>query len=302
MAGIKGFQRQGGSVRKSFLYFLLLSFILLMPLSAWSLTDFSRSFLQDLLIAEGLDESEAQRLVHDPRISVRPDFVVKNLFYSNPRPAAQKPDVMEVSSRQIAQGRAFMKTHAASLSAVEKRFGTSPRIITAILIIESRLATYPMSSNVVNAYVNLALLLNPDYLKEVQTFYANDYPQFNDEATIARAKRKAKWALYELSHLVQLANELHIDPLTINGSFAGALGPAQFLPSSFCLFGVDGDGDGIADPFNLADAKFSIGHYLQIFGWAEDAPIDQKRQAVWFYNRSRIYVNTIMMIYDKLGQ
>jgi membrane-bound lytic murein transglycosylase B len=281
---------------------LLFTIILLIPPSAWSLTDFSRNILQDLLIAEGLDASQAQRIVNDPRIFVRPDFVVKNLFYSNPRPAAQKPDVMEVSSRQIAQGRAFMKTHAASLSAVEKRFGTSPRIITAILIIESRLATYPMSSNVVNAYVNLALLLNPDYLKEVQTFYANDYPQFNEEATIARANRKAKWALYELSHLVRLANDLKIDPLTITGSFSGALGPAQFLPSSFWLFGVDGDGDGIADPFNLADAKFSMGHYLQIFGWTEDAPIDQKRKAVWFYNRSQVYVNTIMMIYEILGR
>jgi membrane-bound lytic murein transglycosylase B len=275
--------------------------MLLIPPSAWSLTDFSRNFLQDLLIAEGLDASQARRIVNDPRISVRPDFVVKNLFYSNPRPSVQKPDVMEVTRRQIAQGRAFMKTHAGSLSVVEKRFGTSPRIITAILIIESRLATYPMSSNVVNAYINLALLLNTDYLQEIQALYANEYPQLKDEATINRASRKAKWALYELSHLVRLANDLKIDPLSITGSFSGALGPAQFLPSSFWLFGVDGDGDGIADPFNLADAKFSIGHYLQIFGWAEDAPIEQKRKAVWFYNRSQVYVNTIMMIYEKLG-
>jgi membrane-bound lytic murein transglycosylase B len=195
-----------------------------------------------------------------------------------------------------------MKAHAKSLSAVEKRFGTSPRIITAILIIESRLATYPMPFNVANAYVNLALMLDPEYLKEVQALYAKTYPQLNDEATIARARRKAKWAVYELAHLVHLANGLKIDPLKISGSFSGALGPAQFLPSSFCFFGVDGDGDGVTSPFNLTDAKFSIGHYLKIFGWAEDAPLEQKRKAVWFYNRSQVYVNTIMMIYDKLNR
>lgn len=288
-------------MRKSVLCYVFLGIILLLPTFAWPVSDISRTFLVEMLIGEGLDSSQAQSIMRDPRISVRPDFIVKNLFYSNPRSSAQKPDVMEVTPRQIARGRAFMKEHSGSLSAVEKRFGTSPRIITAILIIESRLATYPMSSNVVNAYVNLALLLNQDYLKEVQALYANDYPQLSDEATIARARRKAKWALYELSHLVRLANDLNIDPLSISGSFSGALGPAQFLPSSFWLFGVDGDGDGIADPFNLVDAKFSIGHYLQIFGWAEDAPIEQKRKAIWFYNRSQIYVNTIMMIYDKLG-
>jgi membrane-bound lytic murein transglycosylase B len=289
-------------MRKSVLYLLFLNIIFLMPAFAWSLSDSSKIFLSDLLVAEGLDQSQAQNIMRDPRISVRPDFVIKNLFCSSPRGTAQKPDVMEVTPRQIARGKTFMKAHAASLSAVEKRFGTSPRIITAILIIESRLATYPMPFNVVNAYVNMALLLNPYYLQEVQARYAKAYPQLNDAATIARARRKARWAAYELAHLVYLAHDLGIDPLTISGSFSGALGPAQFLPSSFRFCGIDGDGDGIADPFNLADAKFSIGHYLRIFGWAEDAPVDEKRKAVWFYNRSQVYVNTIMMIYDKLNR
>jgi len=289
-------------VRKSVLYLLFLGIIFLLPTFAWSVSDSTREYLAGQLIAEGIDQSQAQSIMYDPRISIRPDFIVKNLFYSSPKGMAQKPDVMEVTPRQIARGRAFMKEHAACLSDVEKRFGTSPRIITAILIIESRLGTYPMPHNVVNAYANLAFLLNPDYLQEVQALYAEAYPQLYDEAMITRAKRKAQWAVGELSHLVHIANKLGVDPFTITGSFSGALGPAQFLPSSFWLFGIDGDGDGIVSPFNLADAQFSMGHYLKIFGWAEDAPIDQKRKAVWFYNRSAVYVNTIMMLYDKLSR
>jgi membrane-bound lytic murein transglycosylase B len=159
-----------------------------------------------------------------------------------------------------------------------------------------------MPFNVVNVYVSLALMLNPDYLKGVQGSYAQAYPQLKDEATLARARRKARWAVYELSCLVRLADSLKIDPLTISGSFSGALGPEQFLPSSFWLFGIDGNGDGIADPFNPEDAIFSMGNYLRMFGWTEDAHIDQKRRAVWFYNRSRVYVNTVLMVYDKLGR
>lgn len=291
----------GVGMRKLTSYLLLLGIIFLVPAFAWSWNDSSKKILEDLLIAEGIEKAQAQKIMRDPRLSVRPGFVIKNLFCSSPRGTAQRPDIMQISTRQIALGKTFMKKHATSLSAVEKSFGTSSRIITAILLIESRLATCPMPFNVANAYVNMALLQNPDYLKEVQVLYAKSYPQINDQNTVARAKSKARWAVYELANLIHLANGLGMDPLTISGSFSGALGPAQFLPSSFRLYGVDGDGDGIASPFNLADAKFSIGHYLRIFGWAEDAPVDQKRKAVWFYNHSQVYVNTVMMIYDKLG-
>ena len=272
------------------------------PLSSQAASEPQRQFVEGLLIARGLDPLQASGIMRDTRVSIRPDIVIKNLFFSKPRGSGKRPDVMEIDSQQIERGKAFMKEHAGVLSAVEKRFGTSPRIITAILMIESRLGTYPMPYNVVNAYANLAFLLDPKYLKEVQDRYGQIYPQLQEDATIARAKRKAKWAVGELYYLTQIANHLEIDPLSISGSFAGAMGPAQFIPSSFWIFGIDGDGDGIADPSNMADAKFSMGHYLRKYGWREDAPPEQKRRAVWHYNRSGVYVNTIMMIYEELGQ
>ncbi len=288
-------------MKKTVLYLLILLFTLCFtPSSAWPLSDSSKKFIEDMLVAEGVERLQAHNITNDSRLSVSADLVIKNLFCSSPRGTAQKTYI-EITPRQIEQGRTFMKAHAASLSAVKTRFGTSPQIVTAILLIESRLGTYPMTFNAVNAYASLALLLKPDYLKELQTLYTEKYPQLNDEATLARVRRKANWAVYELSYLIQLANYLKIDPLTISGSFAGALGPAQFLPSSFWLFGIDGEGDGIVSPFNLQDAMFSSGHYLQIFGWAEDAAVEQKRRAVWYYNHSQVYVNTVMMIYDKLG-
>ncbi|HOU56004.1 MAG TPA: lytic murein transglycosylase [Smithellaceae bacterium] len=260
-----------------------------------------RSFVEGLLVAEGLEPTRASSLLQDTRISICPDIVLKNLFFSEPKGSVQKPDVMDIDPRQIERGRDFMKENAAVLSAVEQRFGASPRIITAILIIESRLGTYPMPYNVVNAYANLAFVLDPAYWKEIQNRYADAYPQIRDDATSARAKRKAKWAVRELYHLSRIADHLEIDPLSISGSFAGAMGPAQFIPSSFWIFGMDGDGDGLADPSNMTDAKFSMGHYLRKFGWKEETSVEQKRRAIWHYNRSRVYVNTVMMLYEQLG-
>jgi membrane-bound lytic murein transglycosylase B len=289
-------------VEKKFIYLIILINILFLSAPSGFASEPQRRLVEELLIAEGLDPSQAQRIMQDPRVSIRPDIVIKNLFFSSPKGTAGKPDVMAVDPRQIKKGRTFMKENADVLSTVENLYGASPRIITAILIIESRLGSYPMPYNVVNAYANLAFLLDPGYLKEVQDRYAVLYPQLLDDATIARSKRKAKWAVSELFYLVHIANHLDIDPLSISGSFAGALGPAQFIPSSFWIFGIDGDRDGLANPFNMTDANLSMGHYLKKHGWREDAPLAQKRKALWFYNRSDVYVNTVMMIYEQLGR
>ncbi len=259
-----------------------------------------RLFVEELLVAEGLDRIQARSIMQDNRISVMPDIVIKNLFYSSPRGTAKKPDIIEISPRQIEKARAFMNDNASRLAAVEERFGTSPRIITAILLIESRLGTYKMTYNVACAYANLAFMLDPAYVKEIQARYAKDYPQLAEEATLDRAKRKARWAVGELVYLTLIANHLDIDPLSISGSFAGAMGPGQFIPSSFWIFGMDADGDGTASPLNMSDANFAMGNYLRNYGWREDAPEEEKRKAIWYYNRSDVYVNTVMMVYEKL--
>ena len=251
---------------------------------------------------KGLDKLQVQSMIYDPRISLRPDIVIQNLFYSSPKGTEEEPAIMRIDPKHIKNGRAFIKENAESLSFVEKRFGTSPRIITAILIVESRLGTYPMRYNVVTAYANLGLLLNPDYISQIQQEYADKYPLLHDQSTIMRAQRRANWALSELYHLALIANNLGMDPLNIMGSFAGALGPAQFIPSTFRSYGVDGDGDGIINPFNMKDATATMGHYLKSSGWSENAPIEKKRNAVWHYNRSQVYVNTVMMLYEELGK
>lgn len=270
--------------------------------SAWAWDDFSRVFIEDRLVEKGLDRPLVQGMLNDSRVMLRPDIVIQNLFYSSPRGSVERPSVMNIDPRQINNGRAFMRENQEFLTSLEKRFSTSPQIITAILIVESRLGTYPMPYNVVTAYTNLAFLLDPDYFRRIQELYAEQYPLLYDESTINRARRRAQWALGELYHLAQIAQKLEMDPLSIMGSFAGAMGPAQFIPSTFRSYGVDGDGDGIASPFNMKDAQASMAHYLKSSGWSENASDEKKRRAVFKYNRSEIYVNTIMMLYEELSK
>lgn len=294
------FYRGNRGLKRKITYRLIIIILLLLPVKLWAETELSRQFIEERLIDKGIDKYQANRLINDSRISVKPEIVIKNLFHSIPQGTEKQPDVMSIDPRSIKNGKIFIRQNKDSLFSVEQRFGTSPQIVTAILIAESKLGKYPMRYNVVTAYTNLASLLDPDYLAQIQKKYAGAYPQLNDEYTMIRAQRKAQWALDELCHLVYLANELKMDPINIMGSFAGAIGPAQFIPSTFRTYGIDGDEDGIRNPFNIRDAKASIGHYLKSSGWSEDASVETKRDAIWQYNHSRVYVNTIMLLYDEL--
>ncbi|MRR15983.1 MAG: hypothetical protein EG826_05960 [Deltaproteobacteria bacterium] len=289
-------------MRRLWVCLVMITGILFWSFSLYAAGESERRVVERALVAQGVDPAQAECLMQDPRIFIQSDIVIKNLFYSKPKGSRKNPHVMEVDPLLVERGKRFMKENAGTLSAVEEKFGTSPRIITAILIIESRLGSFRMPWNAANAYANLAFLLDPAYLEAIQNRYADTYPQLRDEAAVARAKRKAKWAAVELGYLVHLANHLGVDPLGFAGSFAGALGPAQFIPSSFWIFGIDGDQDGMADPLNMADANLSMGNYLRKYGWREDAPLEQKRKALWYYNHSDVYVNTVMMVYEKLGR
>ena len=76
-----------------------------------------------------------------------------------------------------------------------------------------------------------------------------------------------------------------------NVSSAGAMGPMQFMPATWAVYGVDGDGDGMADILDQADAIYSAAHYLCADGGGNNATL---YQAIFAYNHSDYYVNTVL--------
>jgi hypothetical protein len=76
-----------------------------------------------------------------------------------------------------------------------------------------------------------------------------------------------------------------------NISSAGAMGPMQFMPATWAVYGVDGDGDGVANILDQADAIFTAAHYLCADGGGNSATL---YQAIFAYNHSDYYVNTVL--------
>ena len=257
-----------------------------------------KMFVEDMLVGKGLGREKIHALVSDPRVEISPGIITSNLFYSAPKASAKNPKVMDVSPAYIGKGVAFIAEHANAFNGARERYKVSPEVITAILVIETNLGKYPMKYNVFRVYASLTSALDTEYLDALLKARGDKYVLTGE--VLASARKKGAWGLGELVALIQLSDKLGIDPIGIQGSFAGALGPAQFIPTSFVKFGADGNGDGRVDPFDMDDCIASVANYLKLGGWKEDAKLEVRRRAIWNYNHHEVYVNTVMMLYDQL--
>lgn len=146
----------------------------------------------------------------------------------------------------IAAGKARLEEHKAILDRIEGELGVDREFIVAIWAIESRFGQNTGHFNV---------------FQTLNTLFAA-YP------------RRSAFFRQELLEFLILCRDNGFDPLTIRGSYAGAFGQSQFIPSSFRKYAVSFDDDARPDVFNsTADVLASIANYLKHFHWQLDAPV-----------------------------
>lgn len=168
-----------------------------------------------------------------------------------------------LTDARIASGREFFATHRAELQRVYERTGVPGEIITAIIGVETSYGGFTGKHRVLDALYTLA-------------FY---YPRSGDPAKAAYEQRRELFFRDELAQLFALAREEKLDILALTGSYAGAMGMGQFMPSSYREFAVDGDNDGRRDLFNDFDDIFaSIANYFvkkggERGGWVRDGVV-----------------------------
>lgn len=151
-----------------------------------------------------------------------------------------------MTEARIEAGAAFWDRNAAILRRAEEAFGVPASIIVAIIGVETNYGTQTGRYRVLDALATLGLSEHP----------------------------RAGFFLSELGHFLRLVREEDLDPLTLTGSYAGAMGISQFISSSYRHYAVDFDGDGRRDLMaSVADAIGSVGSYLSVHGWAARTPI-----------------------------
>jgi len=238
--------------------------------------------LKQQLMRQGLDRGYIVKVFSDARNEFLPDIVRKIAFLRKERPADYahflRPEV-------VAKGRQYLKKHHLQLASIYDRYGVSPEVIVAILTVESGLGDHPGKYPVFNVFASLSVMDTPEVIKDLG-LPAHLYP---------RLKKKAAWAQRELSIFLEYCRENRLDPFAFRGSWAGAIGYPQFLPSSLASYGQDGDGDGKVDLFNHADAMASIANYLKKSGFQADKARTWRR-AVLAYNHSEAYADTVLTL------
>lgn len=251
--------------------------------------------LQQMLIADGFDSDEIESLFKNPKVYF--DIVNISRFFSHRE--AQLNYGQFTSFNSIRKARRYMQTYEADLESAEKKFGVEREVITAIILVETQFGTVTGSRSVVNSLSSLASLSDPDVREQIWNEISNPL-DLTKEEFMAWSVRRSKWAYAELKAFLKYAGRETIDVADINGSIAGALGIAQFMPSSILAFARDGDGDGRVDLFNHADAIASIANYLKHYGWRPGIDSKKAYEVIFHYNRSSYYVNTVLDIVKRL--
>ena len=213
-------------------------------LADYSERDDVQQFISEMVQKHDFDRAELNKKFADAN---RLDGVLeaiakpaeKVLTWEQYRPIFVKP-------KRINLGNEFLREYQPILARAEKEYGVPAEIITAVIGVETYYGRHKGRTDVFDSLVTLGF----------------DYPP------------RAKFFRKELEQFLLLAREEGIDPRSIKGSYAGAMGMPQCISSSYRHYAVDFDGDGRRDLWNsTADVIGSVANYFKLHNWVAGEPV-----------------------------
>jgi len=177
------------------------------------------------------------------------------------RPAEGKPwhqyRPIFLTSKRVNEGVDFWQENRELIAAASKEFGVDEEIIVAIIGVETFYGRITGSYRTIDALVTLGFYYPQNLSSDRSPFFSS-----------------------ELMHYIQLASEEDLPAVEITGSYAGAMGMGQFMPSSYREYAVDFDQDGRRDLWrSTADVVGSVANYLHRHGWQAGQPVTRRARA-----------------------
>ena len=201
-----------------------------------------RNYVEQVAVQHGFDSTSLLTLMG---AAERKESILEAISRPAERKQWHEYRRIFVTRTRIREGIEFWRANNDVLRRVERVYKLPPEITVAVVGVETRYGRNLGSFRVLDSLTTLAF----------------DYPP---RATFFRG---------QLTEFLLLAREEGIDPLAMKGSYAGAMGYGQFIPSSYRSFAVDFDGDGTRDIWtNITDALGSIGNYFAQHGWRGNGP------------------------------
>ena len=205
-------------------------------------------FIAGMVERHGFEESKLKNIFSKTRFQPA-------IINAISRPSTSKPwheyRPNFVNSRRVADGVTFWNNNTKTLERASKKFGVPEEIIAAVIGVETFYGAQTGRHRVLDALTTLAF----------------NYP------------RRAKFFRDELEQYLLLTREQGTNTFSIKGSYAGAIGIPQFMPSSYRNYAVDFDSDGKIDlSDNAADSIGSVANYLIAHGWEVGGPVATRAQ------------------------
>ncbi|WP_247648375.1 lytic murein transglycosylase [Pseudodesulfovibrio sp. zrk46] len=255
--------------------------------------DFDRTYVESLFSRKSLEFS--------PEIMARKMNALLGTRLSNTKPGPpREPEVMDryLNPILIAGAYAFYREHSGDLRAIERKYGVPGEVLTALMLVETKLGTQVGKHNALNILASMALATDYELIRP--HIKHKDLSDEDVEWLKKRTTQKGNWGYGELKSLITYAQKNGQDPLVIPSSMYGAIGVCQFIPSSALSYGVDGTGDGKVDLFDKTDALYSMGNFVKRHGWKDGLSREKQLKVIYRYNHSESYALTIMAVADKL--
>ena len=203
-----------------------------------------QKFINEMVKEHGFKKNELNTLFSQVKVK-------QKILDAISRPAEKSKPWHEyrkifLTRKRIENGVKFWQENSDVIAYAEKVYGVAPQIMVAIIGVETYYGRLQGSYRVMDALSTLAF----------------KYP------------KRSKFFRGELKHFLIMSQEQNFDPLTKTGSYAGAMGMGQFIPSSFQNYAIDFDGDGEKNIWtNNSDAIGSVANYFKRHGWKKDQPV-----------------------------
>jgi membrane-bound lytic murein transglycosylase B len=226
----------------------ILAFVLILSAfnSAWAAVADRpdvKQFINEMVLKHGFKRDDLVATLNKATVQ-------QSIIDAMNRPAEGKPwyqyRPLFVTEQSISNGVAYYQANKEALDKAQAIYGVPPEMIVAIIGVETRYGKNKGSYSVLDALTTLAF----------------DYP------------KRAPFFRSELEQYLLLTREEKIDPTSLKGSYAGAMGTPQFMPSSYRAWAVDFTGNGQKNLWsNDSDAIGSVANYFEKHGWKKDQPV-----------------------------
>jgi len=183
-----------------------------------------------------------------------------------------------VKESRVAAGAKFYLDNINLINRVAEKYGVDPFVIVTIAGVESNYGVHHSQFSVFNAL----------------------YSQIHE------IPRRTKWATRELAEFIKYCYKDKLDPQEIGGSYAGAFGYGQFIPSSFTRYSVDFNENGVREPYSWPDVLGSIANYLRMNGYEKNSNDYHKGgdiyKSVYAYNHADNYVMAVLELTERIRE